>query len=65
MVVLWGGCGQCVRAQLPPAGRDWGAPSPCSPEARLGEPGLLTLSSSFSHSSDRPDSDSPLLPQHL
>ena len=61
----WGeGCWQGVRAQLPPADGDWGAPSFCSPKARLGEPGLLT-SSSFSRSSDRPDSDSPLLPQHL
>jgi len=33
--------------------------------APLDEPVLLMLFSSFSHSSNWPDSDTPLLPQHL
>lgn len=58
---VWVGCqSSAVSSQ-----KVWGDSLHVYSKEHLDEPGLLTSFSSFSCCSDWPDSDSPLLPQHL
>lgn len=58
---MWVGC----RIAAVFSQKVWGHPLHVHPKEHLDEPGLLTLFSCFSCCSNWPDSDSPLLPQHL